>query len=70
MSLVGAWSFQFLTVAHNLTGVTLVKGEKGKNPQRLGAAGLALHYANMINQIDNIVSVCLYLGFPMILCLL
>lgn len=29
-------------------------GQK-KDPQRLGVAGLALHYANIINQIDNIV---------------
>lgn len=27
-----------------------------KNPQRLGVSGLALHYANIINQIDSIVS--------------
>ncbi|XP_065881666.1 protein PSK SIMULATOR 2-like [Euphorbia lathyris] len=39
---------------HN--GVRLAKEEHGKNGQRLGVAGLALHYANVINQIDNIAS--------------
>lgn len=28
----------------------------GKGPERLGEAGLALHYANIINQINMIVS--------------
>ncbi|KAH7567127.1 hypothetical protein ACOSP7_011139 [Xanthoceras sorbifolium] len=36
---------------------TIIAGkEPEKIPQRLGVAGLALHYANVINQIDNIAS--------------
>lgn len=37
-----------------MAGTSVVK--YGKGPQRLGEAGLALHYANMINQINMIVS--------------
>lgn len=37
------------------------------NPQRLGVSGLALHYANVINQIDNIVSIIFILAFSMFL---
>ncbi|KAL6207552.1 hypothetical protein ACLB2K_018509 [Fragaria x ananassa] len=51
-----AYIHQAISEAFGDNGLTLVKGEKGKNPQRLGAAGLALHYSNMINQIDNIAS--------------
>lgn len=37
-------------------GSTLVSKESVKNTARLGVAGLALHYANVINQIDNVAS--------------
>ncbi|OVA18551.1 Protein of unknown function DUF668 [Macleaya cordata] len=37
-------------------GRTLVYEEQIRKPQRLGTSGLALHYANIINQIDCIVS--------------
>lgn len=33
-----------------------VDREPTTKPERLGGAGLALHYANLITQIDNIVS--------------
>lgn len=39
-----------------MAGTRMVTTEQKKNTQRLGVAGLALHYANVINQIDNIVS--------------
>ncbi|XP_057973169.1 protein PSK SIMULATOR 2-like [Malania oleifera] len=41
--------------AFGTNGVTLVSDEPN-NPRTLGKAGLALHYANIINQIDNIAS--------------
>ena len=43
-----------------MAGVILADKEAGRGPQRLGTSGLALHYANIINQIDNIVSEALY----------
>lgn len=39
-----------------MVGLTLTIKEPSNCPQRLGAAGLSLHYANIINQMDNIVS--------------
>ena len=39
-----------------MVGLTSSTKEPSNCPQRLGAAGLALHYANLINQMDNIVS--------------
>ncbi|KAM1012314.1 hypothetical protein ACFX2C_042576 [Malus domestica] len=47
---------QAILEAFGHNGLTLVSADKSKDPQRLGVAGLALHYANMINQIDNIAS--------------
>ncbi|KAG2698340.1 hypothetical protein I3760_07G147400 [Carya illinoinensis] len=37
-------------------GITLVSEEESKGPQRLGETGLALHYANIINQTSIIAS--------------
>lgn len=39
-----------------LVGLTSAGKEPAKKQERLGAAGLALHYANLVTQIDNIVS--------------
>ena len=44
----------------------MVSEEPSKGPERLGEAGLALHYANIINQISIIVSIDLL--FSVITC--
>lgn len=47
-----------------------VKKETPENSQKLGVCGLALHYANVIHQIDNIVSPCPFPHFCFIICTL
>jgi hypothetical protein len=47
---------QALREAFGNSGKTLVSEKTHKGPQRLGEAGLALHYANVINQINVIAS--------------
>lgn len=39
-----------------LTGINTANSRHDPAPPRLGPSGLALHYANVINQIDSIVS--------------
>lgn len=39
-----------------VAGLTSAVKEPVKKQERLGVAGLALHYANLVTQIDNIVS--------------
>ncbi|KAJ6931544.1 protein PSK SIMULATOR 2-like isoform X1 [Populus alba x Populus x berolinensis] len=47
---------QAILEAFGNNGVILADKEPGNSRQRLGTSGLALHYANLINQIDNITS--------------
>ncbi|KAL7261759.1 hypothetical protein ACSBR1_000216 [Camellia fascicularis] len=49
---------QEISEAFEDNGLVLVgtEIERDNKPERLGVAGLALHYANLINQIDNIAS--------------
>ncbi|KAF5948074.1 hypothetical protein HYC85_014031 [Camellia sinensis] len=47
---------QKISEAFEDNGLVLVGTERDNKPERLGVAGLALHYANLINQIDNIAS--------------
>ncbi|KAJ9165964.1 hypothetical protein P3X46_020774 [Hevea brasiliensis] len=53
---IATYLHQAILEAFGNNGVRLASEEPGKNPQTLGASGLALHYANVINQIDNIAS--------------
>lgn len=52
-----------------MAGRTMVNEEPSKTPQSLGLAGLALHYANVINQIDNIVSILLFCDIRFTICI-
>ncbi|KAJ6920886.1 hypothetical protein NC651_014454 [Populus alba x Populus x berolinensis] len=47
---------QAILEAFGNNGIILADKEPGNSRQRLGTSGLALHYANLINQIDNITS--------------
>ncbi|KAF5174945.1 putative elongation factor G, partial [Thalictrum thalictroides] len=45
---------QEITESFDKNGTTSVDNDTKQSVQRLGVCGLALHYANIINQIDNI----------------
>lgn len=47
---------KFLYSCHFMAGIALISKEPHKVSERLGEAGVALHYANVINQINIIVS--------------
>ena len=47
---------KFLWRCHFMSGIALVSKEPHEGSERLGEAGVALHYANVINQINIIVS--------------
>ncbi|KAJ4702131.1 DUF668 family protein [Melia azedarach] len=53
---IASYMHQAILEAFGNDGRTMVNEEPSKTPQSLGLAGLALHYANVINQIDNIAS--------------
>ncbi|XP_059278974.1 protein PSK SIMULATOR 2-like [Lycium ferocissimum] len=47
---------QAIVEAFGDNGLTSASKEPAKNQERLGVAGLSLHYANLVTQIDNIAS--------------
>ena len=53
---VVSWLLVFIRCILTWAGVIPTEKPSSK-PERLGVAGLALHYAHIITQIDNIVSV-------------
>lgn len=42
--------------SHDAVFLEAPEAEKKRNAGKLGSSGLALHYANLINQIDGLVS--------------